>query len=257
MLSLFADLADSATERKIRGVRSVDSRPVVRRVRAADRHRRGARPRDHRHARREGLRGQRRVPARRDPRPLLRRIRRAQSLHPDGDPHGRARRDHALAAAGPARGGRCERPTTRARGGALALRLLRGAAAARAQLPGPAAHRRQRRAARGISSRSARTRIMDFPASNLSRGRARPAGAAARCSSNSSACSGRRARCRSRRPRRAYRWLLDARRRVPALPRHPQPPLPAAVLPRLGGCAAGRAARPAGGATASSPMSAR
>ena len=33
MLSLFADLADSATERKIRGMRSVDSRPVVRRIR--------------------------------------------------------------------------------------------------------------------------------------------------------------------------------------------------------------------------------
>ncbi|WP_315832419.1 type VI secretion system baseplate subunit TssF [Bradyrhizobium prioriisuperbiae] len=33
MLSLFADLFDDATERKIRGVRSVDSRPIVRRVR--------------------------------------------------------------------------------------------------------------------------------------------------------------------------------------------------------------------------------
>jgi type VI secretion system protein ImpG len=32
MLALFADLSDSATERKIRGIRSVDSRPVVRRV---------------------------------------------------------------------------------------------------------------------------------------------------------------------------------------------------------------------------------
>ena len=33
ILSMFADLADSATERKIRGIRSVDSRPVIRRVR--------------------------------------------------------------------------------------------------------------------------------------------------------------------------------------------------------------------------------
>ena len=33
ILSLFGDLMDSATERKIRGVRSVDSRPIVRRVR--------------------------------------------------------------------------------------------------------------------------------------------------------------------------------------------------------------------------------
>jgi type VI secretion system protein ImpG len=32
MLALFADMSDSATERKIRGIRSVDSRPVVRRV---------------------------------------------------------------------------------------------------------------------------------------------------------------------------------------------------------------------------------
>ena len=31
-LSMFADLQDSATERKIRGIRSVDSRPVVRRM---------------------------------------------------------------------------------------------------------------------------------------------------------------------------------------------------------------------------------
>lgn len=33
MLTLFADLTDSATERRIRGIRSVDSRPVVRRLR--------------------------------------------------------------------------------------------------------------------------------------------------------------------------------------------------------------------------------
>jgi type VI secretion system protein ImpG len=33
MLGLFADLSDSVTERKIRGIRSVDSRPIVRRIR--------------------------------------------------------------------------------------------------------------------------------------------------------------------------------------------------------------------------------
>jgi type VI secretion system protein ImpG len=33
MLSLFADMSDNATERKIRGVRSVDARPIVRRIR--------------------------------------------------------------------------------------------------------------------------------------------------------------------------------------------------------------------------------
>jgi type VI secretion system protein ImpG len=33
ILSLFADLTDSATERRIRGVRGIDSRPIVRRIR--------------------------------------------------------------------------------------------------------------------------------------------------------------------------------------------------------------------------------
>ena len=33
MLSLFADMSDNATERRIRGVRSVDARPIVRRIR--------------------------------------------------------------------------------------------------------------------------------------------------------------------------------------------------------------------------------
>ena len=33
ILSLFADMSDSATERKIRGVRSIDARPIVRRIR--------------------------------------------------------------------------------------------------------------------------------------------------------------------------------------------------------------------------------
>jgi type VI secretion system protein ImpG len=35
ILALFADMSDSATERKIRGIRSVDSRPIVRRVQRA------------------------------------------------------------------------------------------------------------------------------------------------------------------------------------------------------------------------------
>jgi type VI secretion system protein ImpG len=35
LLSMFADISDSATERRIRGVQSVDSRPVVRRMRRA------------------------------------------------------------------------------------------------------------------------------------------------------------------------------------------------------------------------------
>ena len=64
ILSMFADLLDSATERKIRGMRSVDSRPVVRRIRERGGSGAGARHGDHRHARRKGIRRQRRVPAR-------------------------------------------------------------------------------------------------------------------------------------------------------------------------------------------------
>jgi type VI secretion system protein ImpG len=36
MLALFADMSDSATERRIRGIRSIDSRPIVRRIRRSD-----------------------------------------------------------------------------------------------------------------------------------------------------------------------------------------------------------------------------
>jgi type VI secretion system protein ImpG len=36
MLALFADMADGATERKIRGIRSMDARPIVRRIRRPD-----------------------------------------------------------------------------------------------------------------------------------------------------------------------------------------------------------------------------
>jgi type VI secretion system protein ImpG len=36
ILALFADMSDSATERKIRGVRSLDARPIVRRIRRSD-----------------------------------------------------------------------------------------------------------------------------------------------------------------------------------------------------------------------------
>ena len=97
ILSLFADLADSATERKIRGVRSVDSRPVVRRVQQ-----------------RTGIGAARgiEITVTLDEKAFegsgvfllgavldrfFCRICRAQSLHADGDPHRRARRDHALA----------------------------------------------------------------------------------------------------------------------------------------------------------------
>jgi type VI secretion system protein ImpG len=35
LLSMFADISDSATERRVRGVQSVDSKPIVRRMRRA------------------------------------------------------------------------------------------------------------------------------------------------------------------------------------------------------------------------------
>ena len=99
ILSMFADLADSTTERKIRGIRSVDSRTVIRRIRERFGIGAGARHRDHRDARRKGLRRQRRLPAGRHPRSIFRGICGAQSLHRNRHPHDRTRRDHALAAA--------------------------------------------------------------------------------------------------------------------------------------------------------------
>ena len=96
---LFADLADSATDRKIRGVRSLSARPIVRRLRQAQG--RGGRSgaRDHGGPGGEGLRGLGRVSARRGPRPVLRRICGDQPLHPNSRQNAGARRNHALAAA--------------------------------------------------------------------------------------------------------------------------------------------------------------
>ena len=68
-----------------------------------------------------------------------------------------------------------------------------------------------------------------------------------RSSSNFSACSDRRARCRWRRPRRPIIGDCSPRRCLPALSRHLQSPLSAAVLPRLGEFAPDRPARPPDG----------
>ena len=94
---MFADMADSVTERRIRGIRHVDSRPIVRRIRQ----RSGVGV-----ARgveitvtidEKAFEGTRRVPARRRARSLLCRIFRLQSFHPDRDPLRRSRRNHAMA----------------------------------------------------------------------------------------------------------------------------------------------------------------
>ena len=101
--------------------------------------------------------------------------------------------------------------------------------------PGPAAHRRQRGAARRIRRARPGPLSWTFPASNLEQASSatqhgplarlrqvpRPARAAGRAAAGDH--------------RGSLRLDADARRRVPALPRYPQPPLPAAVLPGLGG----------------------
>ncbi len=97
-LSLFAEMADSATERRIRGIRHVDSRPIVRRIRQ-----------------RSGVGVARgiEITVTIDEKAFegtgafllgavldrfLCRVLRLQSFHPDRDPLRRPRRDHAMAA---------------------------------------------------------------------------------------------------------------------------------------------------------------
>ena len=167
MLSLFADLRDSATERKIRGIRSVDSRPVVRRVR--ERTGSGAA---------RGIE----VTVTLDEKAFegsgafllgaildrfFCRIFGAQSFHADRYPHDRARRDHALAGAH----GRAEAAVScidDLQRGAVALRfLLACCGSSNAATPdrpriGDSAARREEYVI------SARIPYMDFPASNLS-----------------------------------------------------------------------------------------
>ncbi len=110
LLALFADLSDS-------GLRAADPRHRGRlqpsdRAAAApeERLQRGARHRDHRTLRREGVRGHRRLPARRGARPLLCRIHVDQQLHRDGDRDQAARPHQTLAAARRQRGGCCDVP---------------------------------------------------------------------------------------------------------------------------------------------------
>ena len=99
MLSMFGELSDSVTERRIRGVRAVDSRPIVRRVR--QRSGIGA-------ARgieitvtidEKAFEGARHLPAGRGAGPVFCRVLRLQPFHPDRDSLGRTRRHHAMAAA--------------------------------------------------------------------------------------------------------------------------------------------------------------
>ena len=127
----------------------------------------------------------------------------------------------------------------------MALRLLsRCCGSLERSYRRPAAHRRQRRAPRRIRRCSARIPIMDFPASNLSTRRARGQTAGCEIFVKFLGLLGPQGALPLATTEESLWLVLDARRRVSALPRHLQSPLPAAVLPRLGGRAPDRPARP-------------
>ena len=179
----------------------------------------------------------------------------AQPLHADRHPHHRARRDHALAGAHRACGGRCEAASTRSgrSPGASTSSPCCGASSAATRTGRGSAT--APRAARSIVALG-QDPFLDFPASNLSKfereaarplPRVREIPRAARAAGRAAAGDDR-----------GSAWLeLDARRRLSALSRHSQSSLPAAVLPRLGGRPADRHSTTARRPTASSPMSAR
>ncbi len=87
---------------------------------------------------------------------------------------------------------------------------------------------------------------MDFPASNLSK-RGAAGGRAAAHPHQVPGISRAPGRAAAGDDGGSVRLVPDAGRCVPALPRRPQPSVPATVLPRLGGRTAGRAARSAEG----------
>ena len=192
-LVLFADLSDAAADAKIRGVRSVTTRPTVRRLRQAS----GA-------AAARGLEitvvlegrafeGSGAFLLGADPRPLLRRIYCDQPLHPDDRPHRRARRNDALAAASG-----LERRSLMFRselaGRAVALRSARRAAAPRTGKSGQTAHWRSAQARGRIR------RDLAKPLSRISRLEPRSGRASNRTGACVSwpaswACSARKAPC--------------------------------------------------------------
>ena len=210
---MFAEMKDAVTERRIRGVRNVDSRPIVRRIRERSRRRRGARHRDHGDDRRKGVRRQRRISARGRARPVLCRVFRLQPFHPDRDPLRRARRDHAVAATH----GNAQAAMIEAK---LAVTFLRNLEAEPWRFDYFAVLRHLERmfpdqprigdsaARRDEFVRLGQDPFMDFPASNLARVVRSERQAAARYSSSIWACSGRRARCRSRPPKRPITTAL-------------------------------------------------
>ena len=201
ILSLFADLSDSATERSIRGMRSVDSRPIVRRIRQ-----------------RSGFGAARgiEVTVTFDEKAfegsgvfllgavLDRFFAEYAALNhftADVIAHRRARRDHALAAArrrAEAAVSFIATSSKRNPGGFDFFAVLRRLERSHPDKPriGDSAV-----APRGISWRSARTRSSTFRPRTSSEFERRRAGPAAALRRSSSACSDRRARCRSRRPR--------------------------------------------------------
>ena len=116
----------------------------------------------------------------------------------------------------------------------------------RARARRQAAHRRQRVAAATTSSRSAQDPFLGFPGleSRPRRSTTSRAGYGV-FDASSSGMLGPQGALPLTTTEEAYSWRLATRRCVPALRRPLQQPLPAAVLPRLGRCAADRPARPA------------
>ena len=108
MLALFADMSDSATERKIRGIRSIDARPIVRRIRRN--HSVGAARGTEITILIDDKAYEGSGPFSSAPCSIgfFREYVELESFHADGDPDNRTRRDHALAAAPRA----AERPMT-------------------------------------------------------------------------------------------------------------------------------------------------
>ena len=147
-LSMFANMTDATTERRIRGIRAVDSRPVVRRVRE-----------------RSGVGAARgiEITVTIDERAFegtgafllgavldrfFAEYSGFQSFHSDGDPFRRTRRDHAMAAREWERAELCNRREcdgeffAEFESRAVAVRLLHRVAPSRAHRKGSASHRR-------------------------------------------------------------------------------------------------------------------
>ena len=247
--------SDGATERKIRGVRSVDaSRSCGASARPQGAARR-ARARDHGVDRRQGLRGLRRLSDGRGARPVLRRICRDQPFHADGGPHHRTRRDHALAAAPRARGASYEHSATNSSPspGASTLFACCAGSSARSRTSRASATRAR---CRGIRDPLAKSLYGISRLDARGGGRRRRRGRM-RLVARFLGMFGPQGALPLTTTEEAYALAARARRRVPALRRYFPAAVSGAVLSRLGR-SRGRSRRTTGPTRiASAPISAR